>query len=402
MKGLKTSNSSISNKDEYIIVYLSLERISQKYLWDSVLVALPLAKITPVIFFEPPWEAILGVIKNFRAWFKKYRSERDTLSKRDIPQKMKIIRLFSFLPWGWTNRWFYKINRLFVLFQIKWHVKKYPPKKRIVISYWRDSSELLKKIKAIKYVHHCQDEIAGFPWPSEEKKIKAKKEEEKVASTVDLVLVTSPTLVEPMSHYNKNVKVLANDVVDFELFNKGLSMPPPKELENISRPLIGYVGSLSKFKQDFDLINEAASKLSNCSFVIIGPYQVDVKGLHELPQRENIIYLGAKKREELPRYIAAFNVCIIPHKNNLYNQHSFPMKFFEYLALGKPIVATDMPALRPYKKYVYLSKDDKEFTNYLKLSLNEDSPEKQRERFQFAAAHSWKDRGHKIMKLLLE
>lgn len=394
--------STNNNKNDYVVVYLSLEKLSQEYLWDSALVGLPLAKITPVIFFEPPWENILGVIKNFKKWKQKRHLEKFVIKQRDIPQKMKIIRLYSFFPWGWKNYWISKINRLFVLLQIKWHIRKYPVSKRILLTYWRDSAEILKKIPTHKRVYHCQDEIAGFPWPSEEAKNHAKKEEAKVAKTVDLVLVTSPTLVEPMSKYNKNVKVLANDVVDFKFYNKGLSMPPPKELENLPKPIVGYIGSLSKFKQDFDLIDKIASKLSNWSFVIIGPCLVDTKGFHELPQKKNLIYSGPRMREEIPRYINAFDVCIIPHKLNLYNQHSFPMKFFEYLALGKPVVATDMPALRAYKKYVYIAKNAEEFVKYLKLALEKDSPEKQRERIKFASAHSWKDRGPKILKLLLE
>jgi len=391
-----------NSRGKYIIIYLSLERISQEYLWDSALVALPLAKITPVLFFEPPWEAILGIIKNFRKWRQKCRLEKSVIKKRDIPSNMRIVRLYSFLPWGWTNRWVSKINRLFVLLQIKWHIRKYPVEKRILLTYWRDSAELLKKISAHRCIHHCQDEIAGFPWPSEEARKRAKEKEAKVAKIVDLVLVTSPTLVEPMSVYNKNVKILANDVVDFEFFNKDLRMPPPEELESLRRPLIGYVGNLSRFKQDFDLIENISTRLPDWSFVIIGPCMVDVKDYSDLPHNNNIIYLGSRMHEEVPRYVAAFDVGIIPNKNNLYNQHSFPMKFFEYLALGKPVVATDMPALKPYEKYVYIAKNPDDFVNYLKLALKEDSPGKQKERIQFAAAHSWQDRGPKILDLLCD
>lgn len=387
----------------FVIICLSRESLSGECYWNSALVPLSLAEIVPVIFFEPPWEVLLGIAKNPIKWFHKFKYEKSIIKHRKLPKMLKTVKLFSIFPWGWQNRWTKKINQTFVLLQIKWHIRNYPPSKRILLTYWRETTNLIKKIPVYRRIYHCTDEIAGFPWPSEKAKQYAIMKEAKVAQIVDLVLVTSPTLIKRMSVYNKNVKLLANDAVDFEFFNIGLSMPFPEELKNLQKPIVGYVGNLSKFKQDFNLIKKIAISYPEWTFVFVGAFKVDLNvNNNEIPRLRNIIYLGSKKREKVPRYIAAFDICIIPHKNNLYNQHSFPMKFFEYLALGKPVVATDMPALSHYKKYVYIAKNPEEFVKYLKLALEEDSPKKQKERIKFASAHSWKNRGPKILKLLLE
>jgi len=99
-------------------------------------------------------------------------------------------------------------------------------------------------------------------------------------------------------------------------------------------------------------------------------------------------------------YIAAFDVCIIPYKDNTYIQHSFSMKLFQYFALGKPVVATEMPSLQPYKPYMYIVKNNlSEFVSTLQKALNE-NPEKRSLRIQLARKHSWDIRAQEIFYLL--
>jgi glycosyltransferase involved in cell wall biosynthesis len=203
-----------------------------------------------------------------------------------------------------------------------------------------------------------------------------------------------------MSMHNDNVKVLANDVVDFEFFNKRLTSPTPGEIAPLKRPIVGFVGGLSSFKQDYELLETVADEHAQWSFVFIGPCRVDVSGFGELPKRDNMLFLGSRLHEEIPAYIAAFDVCIIPNRLNLYNRHSFPMKFFEYLSMGKPVVATDMPALKPYCDYVYIARSAEEFVESLRTALEENSSEKEEKRIRFAAAHDWEQRGRKILHLL--
>lgn len=353
-----------------------------------------LARVTPVIYFEPPWDTLVGIIKNPLKWIRRYTQEKK-LSIDEIYQKnLKRIRLFSIFPWKWTNRWISALNKTFVLLQIKWHIKAYDPRNRILLTYWRDSVDIIRKIPAYRRVYHCLHEIAGFPWPSEEAKTRAITEEIKVAKTVDSVLVVSHTLTQKMSQYNKNVKLLEDDVVDFELFNKGFSKPVPDKFKHLPRPIAGYVGNLSRFKQDFNLIDRIAYALPNWSFVIIGPKY------DELPSRKNIIYLGPRYYEEIPKYIAAFDVCIIPPNNNSYIRHSFTMKLFQYLALGKPAVATDKP-LQVYKDYIYLVKNDpNDFVAALQKALQE-KPERKQSRIKLAKDHNWNIRAHEIFNLLI-
>jgi glycosyltransferase involved in cell wall biosynthesis len=382
---------------EVTIICLSRGELSGTFFYNSVLVPLSLAEITNVIFFEPPWDSMLGILKNPSKFFTEFRNKRALKNQRKFPSRFKSIQLFCIFPWGWQNRFFKRINDAFLLLQIKLGIQFCPISNRILLMYWRDAEKLATKIPVARRIYHCTDEIGGFPWPSEVAKRHAIMEEAKVAKIVDIVLVTSSTLMKKMSRYNSNVKTLANDAVDFDLFNKALSSEFPAELDKLQRPLVGYVGDLVQFKVDFDLVKQIAAALPDWSFVFVGPLKKDV----EVPLNANLSYLGPRIREEIPKYIAAFDVCIIPHKVNLYMKHSFPMKLYEYFALGKPVVATQIPALKPYDKYVYLANNLDQFTDSLKTALEENSAERQKERIHLASLHSWRNRSSKILKLLL-
>jgi glycosyltransferase involved in cell wall biosynthesis len=384
--------------EEFTIICLSREELAGTFYYNSALVPISLAHITNVIFFEPPWNSLLSILKNPLGFFHELVRKKGTKNQRKFPKKLKAVKLFCIFPWGWQNAWLRRVNDLFLLLQIKWNIRFYPTSKRILLTYWRDSEKLAIKIAVTRRIYHCTDEIAGFPWPNEYAKNKAIAEEAKVAKMADVVLVTSPTLIGKMSIYNRKVRKLANDVVDFDLFSKAVGSDPPVELSKLPRPIIGYVGDLVPFKVDFALVHQMASILQKWSFVFIGPIRDDAV----LPQTQNLFFLGPRIREEIPSYIAAFDVCIIPHNVNLYMKHSFPVKFFEYLSLGKPVVATDIPALQPYRKYFYRADNAEQFEVSIERALKEDSLAKQQERIQLASLHSWESRGPKIMELLLE
>jgi len=384
--------------EDLVMICFSREELSGPVFYNSALVPLSLSEIVNVIYFGPPWDSLLTLIRNPFKYIRQFARNRTKIVQRGFPEKLKAVKLFCILPWGWQASWTRKLNEKFLLSQITWNIHAYPSSKRILLTYWRDSAKLFERVSVARRVYHCTDEIAGFPWPTADAKEHAIMQEAKVAKMSDVVLVTAPSLLTKMSLYNKNVKILGNDVVDFDLFSRALHAPCPEELRDLQRPIVGYVGVLAGFKVDFDLVSHIASSLSEWTFVFIGPLKKNCW----MPKLPNLHYLGSRTREEIPTYVANFDICILPHIINLYMSHSFPMKFFEYLALGKPVVATDIPALQPYRKYFYRADSAEQFEESLREALDEDSLEKQQERIQLASLHSWKHRGAKIMQLISE
>ena len=150
------------------------------------------------------------------------------------------------------------------------------------------------------------------------------------------------------------------------------------------------MGALQTLRLDIDLISFIATRNPNISFVLVGPEdeQFQNSSLHQI---KNIYFLGAKIPGQLPQYINVFDVCINPQLINEVTIGNYPRKIDEYLAMGKPVVATQTEAMSAFKEHAYLSKSKEEFAFLINKALNENSEILQRERRNFAATHTWQE-----------
>jgi glycosyltransferase involved in cell wall biosynthesis len=176
----------------------------------------------------------------------------------------------------------------------------------------------------------------------------------------------------------------------------------PSDIKKVPRPIIGFIGAISSYKLDFDLIKSIASSRPEWSIVLIGPRGEGEKAvdLSPLKRYKNIFYFGPRRYEELPGYLKAFDVCILPCAINDYTQAMFPMKFFEYLASGKQVVTTDLPSLREFKSFCKVAETPKEFVGKIEDCLREDSATQIRKRIDLAKRYSWERRLEEISTLI--
>jgi glycosyltransferase involved in cell wall biosynthesis len=116
---------------------------------------------------------------------------------------------------------------------------------------------------------------------------------------------------------------------------------PAPELRDLPRPIIGYIGGLHRHLA-LDLLVAMAKARPHWSWVYVGPHQTDVTPLAGLP---NVHLLGPRPHDQLARYIRQFDACTIPYTRSVYTETVVPTKLNEYLAMGKPVVSTDLPAL---------------------------------------------------------
>jgi glycosyltransferase involved in cell wall biosynthesis len=114
-----------------------------------------------------------------------------------------------------------------------------------------------------------------------------------------------------------------------------------RHAERFPKPVIGYVGGMHRHV-DFELIRNMAAARPEWSWVCVGALQADTTGLAELP---NVHLVGQKPHEELASYMRLFDVCIVPYVNSVYTETVVPTKINEYLAVGKPVVSTDLPTV---------------------------------------------------------
>lgn len=248
-------------------------------------------------------------------------------------------------------------------------------------------------------VYHCIDEHAANPnVPSQQ----VREWEARLLKAADIVFTSSSTLYEAKRAFNPNSFYLPN-VADTELFAQArdASLPIPDELKDFPHPMAGYVGNISAYKVDVDLLCEVAQRKFDMPFVLIGPVgrgdpSTDVS---KLRAQSNIVLLGDRPYQEIPRYIKAFDVCLIPFNQNESNRGSLPMKFFEYLGAGKPVVATDLPTLAEFRDFFYPVHNADEFVRALGSAISEDAAKVQA-RMQLARRYSWSARMQELGTLV--
>ncbi|MDF1738758.1 MAG: glycosyltransferase [Verrucomicrobiales bacterium] len=191
-----------------------------------------------------------------------------------------------------------------------------------------------------RFVYHSVDDLGALPFISREKYDRS---ERAMLEKVDIVFVTARELESRLKPSHGNVHFMPN-VVDFEHFSKAFDEATkiPEDLASIPEPRIGYIGVLSDFKVDFNLLIEVFRTAPDLNLVLIGDEREGQGSdlLKELVKLENVFHLGYRSYSELPGYLKGMDVGLLPTKINDYTKSMFPMKYFEYLAAGVPVVST--------------------------------------------------------------
>jgi len=189
--------------------------------------------------------------------------------------------------------------------------------------------------------------------------------------------------------------------VNLDLYNAAKDYQQPEDLKNVPKPLIGYVGSIDSTRLDEELMCQMAEKRPDYSYVLTGP-EDDLFKKSRLHQLKNVFFTGSKKLEELPVYISAFDVCLNPQKVNEITLGNYPLKIDEYLALGKPVVATTTHIMNEvFKEQVHLAEGVEDNLKAIDNALSETKDENLREkRIKFAYTHSWAARIDQMYKII--
>jgi glycosyltransferase involved in cell wall biosynthesis len=248
-------------------------------------------------------------------------------------------------------------------------------------------------------VYHCVDDIAAQPGMPADVLAAA---EQELARCADIVFATSPTLAESRRHWNANTHFLPN-VADYDHFASALDdeTAVPDDLARIPRPRLGFIGAISGYKVDFELIRHVAGQRPGWSIVLIGkvgegdPW-TDLTSLDGLP---NVYRLGPRPYAELPACLKGIDVALLPSRRNEYTASMFPMKFFEYLAAGRPVVAVELPALEPHRDVAHLVCTPDAFVNAIDDALAGRGPPTEAGR-QRAAEHTWDTRTRSMLTLI--
>jgi glycosyltransferase involved in cell wall biosynthesis len=230
-----------------------------------------------------------------------------------------------------------------------------------------------------KLVYDCLDEHGAVGDP------KLVSDERRLFLESDLVVVASSVLKEKAAPLARKLLLLPN-AADFEHFSRAGASKP---LSFLPRPIIGYYGAVSSWF-DVEMVRAAAAARSAWQFVIIGDvFGVDVRPLKRL---RNVHMIKRQPYELLPSYLHQFDVACIPFVIGPVACAANPVKFYEYLSAGKPVVATCLPELEPYSDYFYLARSAEEFILQVEVALEEQSDRIVRARRELARRNTWQHR----------
>lgn len=214
----------------------------------------------------------------------------------------------------------------------------------------------------------------------------------------DIVLCNSSELARYACAYK--AASLVHDIgqgVDLSAYRPDLPHPVPPEYRHLPRPYIGYTGALTSNRLDVELLYRLATARPRYTFILIGQRDSVFLG-HPLCALPNVYFPGLKPLEQMPACIQAMDVCLNPQLINEITIGNYPRKIDEYLAMGKPVVATRTRTMELFKGYVRLCSSPREYLAAIDEALADNSPQKQEQRIAFAHTHSWAHSVEKIYK----
>lgn len=264
----------------------------------------------------------------------------------------------------------------------------------ILWGYVPQAEVLLDVLDPSLVVYHCVDDIAtqeGIDTAS------FQAAEARYAGRADLVLASAPRLAERMRTLSDNV-LYAPNVADTAAFAAALDEGRIDEpLGALPHPRLVFTGAIAEKKLDLPLLAEIARARRDWTIALVGPVglgdpHTDVAALEAEP---NVHLLGARRYEELPAVLRGADITLIPYRASELTASIFPMKVYEYLAAGRPVVSTPLPALEGVAE-ITVADGAAAFISAIERELAEDTPERRTARSAAAARNSWDARLEEI------
>ena len=232
-------------------------------------------------------------------------------------------------------------------------------------------------------VYYSRDNLISQPYFARH----GKRLEAQLIAKSDLAVANSLYLADYCRQFNPNSHYVGQGC-ETDLFKYGEERVRPKDMPQFNKPVIGYIGALLKLRLDVTLLEELAQRHPEWQFVFVGPEDeaFEKSTLHAF---DNVLFTGPKKPAELPAYLNCFDVAINPQELNEMTIGNYPRKIDEYLAMGKPVVATMTRAMVVFEEFVYLAESAEEYSTHIQKALDEDTEVLRKKRSDFALSHTW-------------
>ncbi len=248
----------------------------------------------------------------------------------------------------------------------------------VQLPFWGPLAARVRGRFGFPIVYDCMDDHAAFSTNSP----LMVEQEDDLLKSADLVVVSAAPLAERVRPLNANV-LLVRNACDYDHF--ATVAPVTRKV----RPVIGYHGAISEWF-DADLVADLAAQRPDWDFVLVGGVAgADVSRLATLP---NVEMAGEQPYAQLPGWLARFNVAIIPFKRTPLTEATNPVKAYEALAAGRPVVSVPLPEVVALAPLARVARDAEGFEREIIAALREQDPAAAARRRGFARRNTWQDR----------
>ncbi|WP_043929967.1 glycosyltransferase [Bacillus sp. EB01] len=298
-----------------------------------------------VLYVEPP-VSLLGPLKN-KASIATWKRWRQGLSKKE--DNLYVLAPPPILPFGYKYRWINKLNQRLLALSLKNNIKKIGGQPSLY-TFLPSAADLLALVPFRAVYYDCVDDHGAFKGLINPKLV-AELETELLTKS-NVCFATAKQLSDDRASLNPDIHLVPNGA-EYEHFAKiqDVDLPVPEDILSIKNPIAGFIGGISEWI-DLDLIYQTALQLPEVSFVMIGPVDTDISIFTNL---DNVHFLGPKPYSSLPAYIHAFSVCLIPFKLTKLTKSVNPIKMYEYLSAGKPVISTPLPEVLNYDGIIQIA-----------------------------------------------
>jgi len=278
-----------------------------------------------------------------------------------------------------------RINNMLVTMQLKLLLSFFKMKQPLL---WIENIRAADFIKCCEWslvIYHVSDLFEECSYTRNKEKLQSL---EKAASQMsDLIVCVSRQLYEAKKTTRDNVHYLPHGV-DFDLFRKAIENKESyKSIIGVSSPIAGYFGTLTA-QNDIELLEYCVTTLKHISFVFAG--QITGGDYSKLLGLPNAMFLGKVAYKEIPKLCGAFDLCLLPWKMNQWIKSCNPLKLFEYMASGKPIVSVLInEVVINFADVVSTASTKEEFCNAITWELENDNEQRRNKRIAIAKKYSW-------------
>lgn len=353
-----------------------------------------------VLIVEHPytWTELLRGLASRKGWHRLVAS----LSTRPLIKSRERVKVLvppavlptNFLSFGkWYRRLSFWNHQVVAKRVNKWLLKENWHSYDYVNSYNYHFPNLHKYLvgSQIKRVYHCVDPIVK-PYTMKH----GLRNQEIAVENSDLVISTAPQLQREWEA--KKPSFMIPNAVNYEHFNSPQQFVP--QVRSLGRKIVGYFGAIER-RIDFEAVVEVFRSKPEWTLVMAGPVEEQYVP-EEVRKMENVHFLGKYTYDKLPSLIYSVDATMIPFKVDDAARSIYPLKLYEYMSTGKPIVCTlfNPDLLIPVADKVYIAKNTEGLEKAIEEALNEKDIERQLRRKSFASMNTWENRAKRFLNYL--